>query len=66
MTSSQHAQQIASHTIQAGRPIELSTLESGLQQIQRDIVDLEKLLAQVHRAWSIDATDVPEQPNDSP
>ena len=59
VAASQQAQETASHTVESGRPVELSTLEAGLQQIQRDIVDLEKLLDQVQRAWA-------EDPNDSP
>ena len=54
-TISQRVHETASRTVEAGRPVELSSLESGLKQLERDIVDLEKLLDQTQRAWSAQA-----------
>ena len=37
----------------AGRPVEMATLETEVDQLQRDLADLEKLLSQVERTWSL-------------
>jgi len=52
VSASQRVNETAFRTIEAGRPMELSNLESGLEQLERDIVDLDKLLAQAQRAWT--------------
>ena len=63
MVSSSGIQEVAARTTRIGRPVDMATLESDVHQLQIDLADLDKLLAQVERSWS---TSSPEELSTKP
>jgi hypothetical protein len=57
VVSSRDIQEVAARTTRTGRPVEMATLESDIHQLQIDLADLDKLLAQVERSWSTHSPD---------